>query len=151
MTLEAGNLNLGKSTATEPRNLNLGRFGGYDKLPILGSDAMWVSDSQPSLSALRIGISFPDGNGVQGGEAMDSQSTQPGSSDASDEAAIRDIPAQMIDAWNNGSGTDFAAAFSATADFVAFEGCTSSRSRSDRGVPPGDFRYCREGTQREGE
>jgi uncharacterized protein (TIGR02246 family) len=41
---------------------------------------------------------------------------------AADEAAIRQIPQQMIDAWNRGSGADFAAHFSSTADFIAFEG-----------------------------
>jgi uncharacterized protein (TIGR02246 family) len=41
---------------------------------------------------------------------------------AADEAAIRGIPLQMIDAWNAGDGGAYAAPFSDTADFVAFEG-----------------------------
>jgi uncharacterized protein (TIGR02246 family) len=39
-----------------------------------------------------------------------------------DEAAISEIPLQLIDAWNNGSGSAFAAPFSENADFVVFEG-----------------------------
>jgi uncharacterized protein (TIGR02246 family) len=41
---------------------------------------------------------------------------------AADEAAIRALPQRMIDAWNAGDGTAFAASFSDTAGFVAFEG-----------------------------
>src|SRR5262245_10725167 len=51
---------------------------------------------------------------------MNSQPIQ--SPSAADEAAIRQIPFQMIDAWNNGSGAGFAAPFTEFADFVAFEG-----------------------------
>ncbi len=40
----------------------------------------------------------------------------------SDQAAIRQIPLRMIDAWNRGSGEAFAAPFSEHADFIAFEG-----------------------------
>lgn len=43
-------------------------------------------------------------------------------SNAADEAAIRAIPLQMIEAWNQGSGASFAAPFTETADFIAFEG-----------------------------
>ena len=39
-----------------------------------------------------------------------------------DEFAIRTFYHQMIDAWNRGSGEDFAAPFSETADFLTFEG-----------------------------
>lgn len=39
-----------------------------------------------------------------------------------DEAAISAFPRRMIDAWNRGSGSGFAAAFTDDADFVAFEG-----------------------------
>jgi uncharacterized protein (TIGR02246 family) len=38
-----------------------------------------------------------------------------------DEAAIRAIHRQMIEAWNRGSAEGFAAAFTDEADFVAFE------------------------------
>jgi uncharacterized protein (TIGR02246 family) len=41
---------------------------------------------------------------------------------AAEEAAIRAIPMHMIEAWNAGDAAAFAAAFSDTADFVAFEG-----------------------------
>jgi uncharacterized protein (TIGR02246 family) len=41
---------------------------------------------------------------------------------AIDEDAIRAIHQQMIDAWNSGSGTAFAAPFTNDADFVVFEG-----------------------------
>src|SRR4029453_19324742 len=39
-----------------------------------------------------------------------------------DEAAIRAIHRQMIEAWNRGSAEGFAAAFTDEADFIAFEG-----------------------------
>lgn len=52
---------------------------------------------------------------------MNSQTTQR-RTNADDEAAIRAIPQQMIDAWNTGSGKGFAAPFAEQADFVAFEG-----------------------------
>ena len=42
--------------------------------------------------------------------------------DVADQAAIRAIPARMVEAWNRGSGADFAAPFTGTADFIAFEG-----------------------------
>lgn len=51
---------------------------------------------------------------------MNSQSTQ--SYSEADEAAVRALPERMIDAWNRGSGDDFAAPFSEGAHFVAFEG-----------------------------
>ena len=45
-----------------------------------------------------------------------------------DEAAVRGFPLQMIDAWNAGDGTAFAAPFSDTADFIAFEGTHLERT-----------------------
>lgn len=39
-----------------------------------------------------------------------------------DEALIRAIPQQLVQAWNGGRGDRFAAPFSESADFVAFEG-----------------------------
>jgi uncharacterized protein (TIGR02246 family) len=41
---------------------------------------------------------------------------------ASDEATVRSFPLRMIDAWNAGDAAAFAAPFSDTADFIAFEG-----------------------------
>jgi uncharacterized protein (TIGR02246 family) len=41
---------------------------------------------------------------------------------SADEAAVRAFPLRMIDAWNAGDGAAFAAPFSDTADFIAFEG-----------------------------
>jgi uncharacterized protein (TIGR02246 family) len=52
---------------------------------------------------------------------MNSQKTQPQSTNA-DEGSISSIPRQMIEAWNKGSGEDFAAPFTEQADFIAFEG-----------------------------
>jgi uncharacterized protein (TIGR02246 family) len=46
-----------------------------------------------------------------------------------DEAELGGIPLQMIDAWNRGDGDAFAAPFTDTADFVAFEG-THLRGRA---------------------
>jgi len=51
---------------------------------------------------------------------MNSQTAQ--TTTTPDESAIRAFHRQMIDAWNRGSGEDFAAPFSETADFIAFEG-----------------------------
>jgi uncharacterized protein (TIGR02246 family) len=42
--------------------------------------------------------------------------------DVADEAALRAIPVRMVEAWNRGSSADFAAPFTDTADFIAFEG-----------------------------
>lgn len=53
---------------------------------------------------------------------MNSPTTQSPPPNAADEAAIRAIPLQMVDAWNTGSGEAFAAPFTENADFVAFEG-----------------------------
>src|SRR5262245_29277555 len=51
------------------------------------------------------------------GEAPHARASKDG-----DEAAIRAIHRQMIEAWNRGSAEGFAAAFTDEADFVAFEG-----------------------------
>ncbi|MBV9789114.1 MAG: SgcJ/EcaC family oxidoreductase [Chloroflexi bacterium] len=51
---------------------------------------------------------------------MQSQSTS--SNTSSDEAAIRDLYHQLMAGWNRGSGQEFAAPFTETADFVAFDG-----------------------------
>jgi len=42
--------------------------------------------------------------------------------DSYDETIIKDIIARMIDAWNRGDAEEFAAPFTAGADFIAFEG-----------------------------
>ena len=39
-----------------------------------------------------------------------------------DETKIKEMHAGMIESWNRGSGAGFAAPFSPTADFIAFEG-----------------------------
>jgi uncharacterized protein (TIGR02246 family) len=52
---------------------------------------------------------------------MNSPATQTPNTNA-DEAAISSIPMRMIEAWNKGSGADFAAPFTESADFIAFEG-----------------------------
>jgi uncharacterized protein (TIGR02246 family) len=54
--------------------------------------------------------------------AANSVPTNAAASSSADEAAVSAIPLRMVDAWNKGSGADFAAAFSDNADFVAFEG-----------------------------
>jgi uncharacterized protein (TIGR02246 family) len=51
---------------------------------------------------------------------MNSQTDQ--TTTTPDELAIRAFLPQIIDAWNRGSGEDFAAPFSETADFLTFEG-----------------------------
>lgn len=50
-----------------------------------------------------------------------------------DEALIRTIPQQLVQAWNAGRGDRFAAPFSEGADFVAFEG-THLQGRSEIGA-----------------
>jgi hypothetical protein len=67
---------------------------------------------------------------------MNSQTAQ--TITTADESAIRDFLHQMIDAWNRGSGEDFAAPFSRTADFSAFEG-THLKGRKNK-----EFRNDRE-------
>ncbi len=39
-----------------------------------------------------------------------------------DETTIKDIPMQMVEAWNRGDARGFASAFAEDADFIAFEG-----------------------------
>lgn len=53
---------------------------------------------------------------------MNSQTSQRANISNSDEAAISAIPLQLAEAWNRGSGEDFAAPFAEQADFIAFEG-----------------------------
>lgn len=48
--------------------------------------------------------------------------SQPTAHTAADEEAIRAIHQRMIDAWNAGDGTAFAAPFTDDADFIAREG-----------------------------
>ena len=50
------------------------------------------------------------------------ETIQPSSTSASDEAAVRTLYQQLIDGWNQGSGTAFAAAFTEDGDLVAFDG-----------------------------
>jgi uncharacterized protein (TIGR02246 family) len=47
-----------------------------------------------------------------------------------DEAAVRDLYQQMMDAWNKGSGEAFAAPFEEDGDLVAFDG-TRFKGRQD--------------------
>jgi uncharacterized protein (TIGR02246 family) len=54
--------------------------------------------------------------------AMEETITPKRAADSADEAAIRAIPVRMVEAWNRGSAADFAAPFTGTADFIAFEG-----------------------------
>ena len=53
---------------------------------------------------------------------MDSKTIRAQFSGAADEDAIRAILRRMIDAWNAGDGTAFAAAFTDDVDFVVWEG-----------------------------
>jgi uncharacterized protein (TIGR02246 family) len=41
---------------------------------------------------------------------------------STDETTLRQMHAEMIEAWNRGSGAGFAAPFAPDADFIAFEG-----------------------------
>ena len=61
---------------------------------------------------------------------MNSQKTQPQNTNA-DEGSISSIPRQMIEAWNKGSGEDFAAPFTEQADFSAFEGTQMKKINID--------------------
>jgi hypothetical protein len=54
-------------------------------------------------------------------ERRGSVSTRATRKSGGDEAAIRAIHRHLIDAWNEGSGRDFAAPFVEDADFVVFE------------------------------
>jgi uncharacterized protein (TIGR02246 family) len=53
---------------------------------------------------------------------MNSRMTQSPSTNRADEAAIRAIPQQMAEAWNQGHIETFAAPFTESAEFVEFEG-----------------------------
>jgi uncharacterized protein (TIGR02246 family) len=55
-------------------------------------------------------------------QTMQNQNVNTQSINTADEEAIRAIPLQMADGWNQGSGAGFAAPFTETADFIAFEG-----------------------------
>jgi uncharacterized protein (TIGR02246 family) len=55
-------------------------------------------------------------------DAMSSQTTVTDVPGAADEEVIRSFHQAMNDAWNRASATDFAAPFTDTADFIAFEG-----------------------------
>lgn len=54
--------------------------------------------------------------------ASDEERNERGQDAAADDASVRAFPQQMIEAWNAGDGAAFAAPFSDTADFIAFEG-----------------------------
>jgi uncharacterized protein (TIGR02246 family) len=49
---------------------------------------------------------------------MHQRTSQP----STDEAAVRDVYQQLMDAWNRGSGAAFAAVFTADGDLVGFDG-----------------------------
>ena len=50
------------------------------------------------------------------------ETIQPSSTSAIDEAAVRTLYQQLMDGWNQGSGTAFAVAFTEDGDLVAFDG-----------------------------
>ena len=56
--------------------------------------------------------------------------TTPHRATGRDQALLADIPMQMVAAWNRGDADAFAAPFTDTADFVAFEG-THLRGREE--------------------
>ncbi len=53
---------------------------------------------------------------------MDAEAGQAHTPYSPDEAAIRDLHAQLVEGWNRGSGEGFAAPFAEDADFVGFDG-----------------------------
>jgi uncharacterized protein (TIGR02246 family) len=66
--------------------------------------------------------------GVNPGRAVEASSP-----DAADEAALRALMAEMIDAWDRGDSTGLAAAFTEDGDLVAGDGTlTSGRREIDR-------------------
>lgn len=81
---------------------------------------------------------------------MSSQTSQRQTSNP-DEAAIRAIPLQMVDAWNKGSGEGFAAPFTEDADFVAFEGTHLKGNREIASFHQQIFDTVVKGTRLEGE
>ena len=56
------------------------------------------------------------------GTATETMNSQPTAQTAADEDAIRAVHQRIIDAWNAGDGSAFAAPFTDDADFVAWEG-----------------------------
>jgi uncharacterized protein (TIGR02246 family) len=62
--------------------------------------------------------------------ANSTPATTPGPATERDEALLADIPMQMVAAWNRSDADAFAAPFTDTADFVAFEG-THLRGREE--------------------
>ena len=73
---------------------------------------------------------------------MDSETIQPHLSDTADEDAIRAILHRMIEAWNAGDGTAFAAPFTDEVDFVVWEG-----THLEEGVRSSQFSLSRSSTQ----
>jgi uncharacterized protein (TIGR02246 family) len=69
----------------------------------------------------------------------------------SDEDAIRAIHQQMIDAWNAGDGSAFAAPFTDDADFITFEGTHLKGRRNIALFNQRIFDTVRKGTRLEGE
>ncbi|MEW6497362.1 MAG: SgcJ/EcaC family oxidoreductase [Cyanobacteriota bacterium] len=82
---------------------------------------------------------------------MNSQTTQNQLTSPADESAIRAFHHQMIDAWNRGSGEDFAAPFSETADFIAFEGTHLKGQKAIAAFHQQAFDTVVKGTRLEGE
>jgi uncharacterized protein (TIGR02246 family) len=71
--------------------------------------------------------------------------------DAADESAIRAIPQRLVDAWNRGSGEDFAAPFAEHANFIAFEGTALEGRRRIAAFHQHVFDNVVKGTRLEGE
>ncbi len=80
---------------------------------------------------------------------MNSQAVQ--TTTTADESAIRAFHRQMIDAWNRGSGEGFAAPFSETADFLAFEGTHLKGRKEIAAFHQQAFDTVLKGTRLEGE
>jgi uncharacterized protein (TIGR02246 family) len=53
---------------------------------------------------------------------MDLQTSQTLSGNATDEAAVRALYQQLMEAWNEGSGDAYAAPFTEDGDLVGFDG-----------------------------
>ena len=53
---------------------------------------------------------------------MSLQTIEPTTARTADEATVRSLYQQLMDGWNQGSGTAFAAAFTEDGDLVAFDG-----------------------------
>jgi uncharacterized protein (TIGR02246 family) len=56
-----------------------------------------------------------------GGSAVSSQTSKPPNSQSPDEAAVRALYQQMMDAWNKGSGDAYAAVFAEDGDLIGFD------------------------------